>query len=261
MPQPRPRPPFLPLVRFLLLACLLGPAPAALADRLDQILACNAAALGGMATLGGIDTLRFDLDIREPAFAVTGRYVASRDGTMRIDIFADGERVFAEGLEDGRAWQWTPAGLADVRPEGAAALRHGVEAPGRFWTLHQLRRRGLQVEWLEAGPQARSREWQLRLTRADGTQLDYFIDRFSCLPTREITRRALHPDVDPTVVTIETSWHEPFTVDGVVRFRVSEQRNLDSGEWLGTTRIVDVMQGLKLAEGFFAGTQPLHQAE
>jgi len=257
MPQPLSR----SLSHFLLLACLLGPAPAALADRLDQILACNAAALGGMATLGGIDMLRFDLDIREPTFAVTGRYVASRDGTMRIDVFADGERVFAEGLEDGRAWQWTPDGLADARPEGAAALRHGIEAPGRFWTLSQLRRRGVQVEWLEPGPQARSQEWQLRLTRADGSQLDYFIDRFSCLPTREISRRALHPDVDPTVVAIETSWRDPFTVDGVVRFQVSEQYDLDSGEWLGTTRIVDIEQEPELAEGFFAGPQPLHEPE
>ena len=161
---------------------------------------------------------------------------------------------------------WKTAGPGSGRraawpTRGRRAQRHGIEAPGRFWTLSQLRRRGLQVEWLEPGPQAHSREWQLRLTRADGSQLDYFMDRFSCLPTREISRRALHPDVDPTVVAIETSWREPFTVDGVVRFRVSEQRDLDSGEWLGTTRIVDVAQGVELAEGFFAGTQPLHEAE
>jgi hypothetical protein len=257
--MPRPKPSI--SAAAILGVLLLSLSPAALADRLDQILACNAAALGGTATLGGIDTLRFDLDIREPTFAVMGRYVASRDGTMRIDIFADGERVFAEGLQGGTAWQWTPKGLQEVRADGAAALRHGVEAPGRFWTLSQLRQRGLQVEWLDPGPQARSNEWQLQLTRVDGSRLDYFIDRLSCLPTREISRRALHPDVDPTVVTIETSWHEPFTADGVVRFRVSEQRDLDSGEWLGTTRIVDVSQGLELAEGFFKGTQPLHEAE
>lgn len=253
----RPSPP--PLLLLLLLVGLAGPAPTALAGRLDTILACNAAALGGMATLAGVDTLRFDLDIRELEFAVMGRYVASRDGTMRIDIFADGEQVFSEGLSDGRAWQWTPGGLTEAGPEGAAALRHGIEAPGRFWTLGQLRDRGLQVEWLESGPHARSREWQLRLTRADGSQFDYFIDRFSCLPTREVSHRALHPDADPTVIAIETSWREPFTVDGVVRFRVSEQRNLDSGEWLGTTRIVDVTQNLDLAEGYFTGIPQLHE--
>jgi len=249
------------LWRLALLASLLLGAPAALADRQEQILACNAAALGGMATLGGIDTLRFDLDIREPSFAVQGRYVASRDGTMRVDNYANGERVFAEGLEGGEAWQWTPEGRTLAGADGAAALRHGIEAPGRFWTLWELQRRGLQVAWLPAGPQARINEWQFQLTRADGSQYGYFIDRMSCLPTRELSRRALHPDVDPTMVTIETSYDEPFVVDGVVRFRVSEQRDLDSGEWLGTTRIVDVKQGVELADGFFAGSRPLHEPE
>jgi len=249
------------LSRFLLLACLLAVTPAALADRQEQILACNAAALGGMATLGDIETLRFDLDIREPSFAVQGRYVASRNGTMRVDIYAHGERVFAEGLEGGQAWQWTPEGRSAASGDGAATLRHGIEAPGRFWTLWELQQRGLGVEWLKTGPQAKPDEWQLRLTRDDGSQFDYFIDRMSCLPTREVSSRALHPDVDPTVVTIETSYYEPFVVDGVVRFRVSEQRDLDSGEWLGTTRIVDVKQGLELADGFFAGSRPLPDSE
>ncbi|MDT8319293.1 MAG: hypothetical protein RQ826_02065, partial [Xanthomonadales bacterium] len=73
------------------------------------------------------------------------------------------------------------------------------------------------------------------------------------------SHHALHPDADPAVIAIETSWREPFTVDGVVRFRVSEQRNLDSGEWLGTTRIVDVTQNLDLAEGYFTGIPQLHE--
>lgn len=245
-----------PLRMLILAACLISFPHAARADSLEQALACNAAAVGGMPQLSEIDTLRFDLDIREPTFAVQGRYVASRAGKMRVDIYADGERVFAEGLVGDEAWQWTPEGRTVAGPESAATLRHGIEAPGRFWTLRALQRRGLQVELLDPGPQAKAGEWQFRLTRADGSRYDYFIDRLSCLPTREVSRRALHPDVDPTVVTIETAYSEPFKVDGVLRFRVSEQRDLDSGEWLGTTRIVDVTQGLELAASFFAGAQP-----
>jgi hypothetical protein len=63
------------------------------------------------------------------------------------------------------------------------------------------------------------------------------------------------------VLAIETSWREPFTADGVVRFRVSEEYDLDSGAWLGTTRIVDVRQGPDLAEGFFEAPRPLDEAE
>lgn len=221
-------------------------------DALDGILACNAEALGGAEALAAIDTLRIELDIAEPGFEVQGSYVASRDGRMRIDIFADGQRVFAEGLSDGQAWQWTPAdGVTASGAKGAAALRNGIESPGRFWTLAQLRERGMQVTLLEPGPQARAGEWQLQLTRSDGPPLDYFIERSSCLPTREVSRRAFHPDVDPTEVAVETAFSEPFTVNDVVRFRRSEQHNLDSGEWLGTTVVREVEPNVALEEDFF----------
>jgi hypothetical protein len=57
--------------------------------------------------------------------------------------------------------------------------------------------------------------------------------------------------VDPTVVAIETAYKEPFTVDGVVRFRRGESRNLATGEWLGTTEVRSVEQNVILPENFF----------
>jgi len=222
-------------------------------DTLDEILACNAAALGGADALAAVSNLRLELDIAEPGFEVQGTYVASRDGAMRIDIIAGDQRVFAEGLHDGQAWQWTPdTGVTASSAKGAAALRNGIESPGRFWTLAQLRERGLQVELLEPGPDAADGEWQLRLTSDDGPVLDYFLDRKSCLPAREVSRRAFHPDVDPTEVAVETAFSEPVTVNGVVRFRHSEQHNLDNGEWLGTTVVREIEQNVELEDDFFS---------
>jgi len=63
------------------------------------------------------------------------------------------------------------------------------------------------------GPQAPHGERQLRLTRADGSVVDHFLDRDSCLPTREVSRRAFHPNVDATEVLVETVHGEPFAVD------------------------------------------------
>ena len=240
------------LFRMILGFCVAVWGTAAADSALNDILACNAAAVGGEQALERIDNLRIRLEIREPTFEVTGTYIASRDGEMRIDIEAGGERVFAEGLIDGRAWQWTPdAGVDASRPEGAAALRHGIESPGRFWTLGQLQARGLGIKLVEAGPPARDGEWQLRLTRADGSALDYFLDRESCLPTREVTQRAFHPDVDATEVSVETVFSEPEWFDGVLRFRRGESRNLDTGEWLGTTAILDVEHNVPLPDGLF----------
>jgi len=231
---------------LLVLAC------AANADPLDDILHCNAEALGGDDALERIDTLRIELDIEEPGFEVTGTWVGSRDGRMRIDVHADGERVFAEGLDGERAWQWTPGdgvSLSDER--GKAALRHGIEAPGRFYTLRQLRARGARLELLEPGPLAREGEWQIRLARDDGTVIDFFLDRSSCLPTREVSRRAFHPDIDPTEVLIQTVHNEPVEVGGVLRFRLGESSELPTGEWLGTTRVRRVEHNVELTEGFF----------
>ena len=242
------------LIRLILMSTLAGAASASEPASLEGILACHAEAIGGAAALEAVDNLRIRLDIKEPTFEVRGTYVATRDGRMRIDIEAGGERVFAEGLDDGRAWQWTPdSGVTGSRAEGAAALRHGIESPGRFWNLEQLQSRGLGIEMPEAGTQARTGEWQLLLTRNDGSTFDYFLDRETCLPTREVSRRAFHPDVDATEVLIETAFSEPERIEGVLRFRRGESRNLATGEWLGTTVVRSVEHNVKLEGDFFEG--------
>jgi hypothetical protein len=242
--------------RALLALGLLVLTCAANADPLGDILRCNAEALGGDDAFARVDNLRIELDIEEPGFEVTGTWVGSRDGRMRIDVHAGGERVFAEGLDGERAWQWTPGdGVSLSDAQGKAALRHGIEAPGRFYTLQQLRARGARIELLEPGSQARGGEWQIRLAREDGTDIDFFLDRSSCLLTREVSHRAFHPDIDRTEVLIQTVHGEPVEVDGVLRFRLGESSNLATGEWLGTTRVRAVQHNVVLAEAFFEAQQ------
>ena len=240
------------LIHVVLMSCLAAMAGTARAETLEEVLACHAEAIGGAAALAAVGNLRVELDIREPTFEVRGTYVADRRGWMRIDIFAGEQRVFAEGLNEDGAWQWKPeAGVTASNAAGAAALRNGIESPGRFWTLSQLRERGLRIEFVQNGSQAREGEWHLKLTRADDSQLDYFVNRETCLPTREFSRRAFHPDVNPTEVTVETTFSEPYYVDGVLRLRKSESRNLATGEWLGTTAVLSVEHNASLPEGFF----------
>jgi hypothetical protein len=75
---------------------------------------------------------------------------------------------------------------------------------------------------------------------ADGFERDYFIDQSTHRLTRQRDRRAFHPDVDPTPVTVETRFEDPEWVDGVLVFMRQEQANLDTGEWLGTTRVQSI---------------------
>lgn len=218
------------------------------ADSLDDILAANTRAMGGAAAWAAVDSVRFELEIHEPGLEARAVYVAARDGRMRIDVFVGDERVFAEGLSGahGGAWQWSPdAGIQSVGAEGAAALRHGVEGPGRFYTLEGVRARGGVMELVGGDT------WQVRYIPLIGPPVDYYIDRASGLALREVSHRAFHPDIDPTEVPIETVHSEPEWIDGVLRYRRTDQHRADTGAWLGTTVVRSLEHNPELPADFF----------
>lgn len=219
---------------------LFSQAIAAHAEDLDTILALNATAQGS-AGLAKVTSVRHSLSIKEPGFEVAGTYVASRAGFMRIDIRSDGEHVFSEGLDQEDAWAWSPEdGVSTQSEAGAQALLHGIEMPGHFYTLLAVRDRGAKVTLVGALTEGGRSEWQVHVVMADGFERDYFIDQSTHRLTRQRDHRAFHPDVDPTLVTVETRFEDPELVDGVLVFMRQEQTNLDTGEWLGTTRVQSV---------------------
>jgi hypothetical protein len=224
---------------FFAVVLLLFSLPAHAQD-LDAILALNATAQGS-DRLAEVTSVRHRLHIKEPGFEVDGTYVASRAGSMRIDIQSDGQHVFSEGLDAGGAWQWSPeTGVSTQSAAGAAALLHGIEMPGHFYTLQAVRERGAGVTLVGAVTEGERSEWQIHVAMADGFERDYFIDQSTHRLTRQRDRRAFHPDVDPTPVTVETRFEDAERVDGVLVFMRQEQANLDTGEWLGTTRVQSI---------------------
>lgn len=236
---------------FLAFALALLAAPAAAAD-LEAILERHTSAIGGAPALARIISVRVELEIREPGFEVTGTYIATRAGDMRIDIMAGDQRVFAEGLNDGQAWEWTPSvGRVAVGGEAAAALRHGIDLPGRFFTFAEVRERGARVGLVEGAADAP--EWQLRVTLPDGFVKDYWLDRETHLVTRTRDLRAFHPSIDPTEVVIETRHSEPRWTGGVLSHTRIDNVNAVTGEWLGTTRVRSVEYNIGLPAAFFAG--------
>jgi hypothetical protein len=234
------------LIYLLLLSFNVG------AQDLDAILELNAAAHGGADNFKRIENVRFQLTISEPGFEVSGTYVATRHGSMRIDIEADGQRVFSEGLHQGQAWQWKPgSGFEDQDGEAAAALRHGIDSPGRFFTMNQVRERGATITLEGAVPEGDPQQWQLRIVLPDGFSRDYFIDQESGRTVRERDYRAFHPALDATRETVETRFDGELWMDGVLRFTRSENINADTGDWLGTTSVRSVEHNIDIAEGHF----------
>ena len=235
---------------ILFLLCLV---PAiSFAASLEELLARNEAAVGGAENWAKINNVRVQLTIEESNFKVDAIYTATRDGKMRIDIMQDGVKAFSEGLDGAAAWQWTPAnGVTMQNEQSAAALRHGIEFPGRFFTLMDLYRKGTPVT-LEGQVTEESRtQLRVRVTLADGFSKDYFIDETTALVVREHDRRAFHPAADPAAVLIETRKEEPDWHNGVLLYRVSRNINLSTGEWLATTRVHSIEHNIDLPEAYF----------
>jgi hypothetical protein len=164
--------------RALLLICLLQASPNCIAQDLDAILELNTRAHGGSENFSRVENVRYLLTISEPGFEVSGTYVATRQGNMRIDIEADGQKVFSEGLFQGKAWQWTPGdGYEDQDEESAAALAHGIDSPGRFFSMEQAHALGATVTLIGSVTENNAPQWQLRLVLPDGFSRDFFIDQ------------------------------------------------------------------------------------
>lgn len=208
---------------------------------LADLLACNDRAIGGDA-LRGARRVEYDLEIVEPAFTAQGQYVADRAGTVRIDIFVDGERVFSEGWDGSAGWQ-LPRGATDPVPTSEAAatpLRHGLEQPGHLWTLQDMTRNGHTVELVEDVEQSASGTHLVKLMLQDGFETWYRIDPSTCYVIGKRDFRAFHPDVDSEERWIESRFEDFRSEGGVTRARTILNVDLATGDTVGRTRLVSV---------------------
>ena len=220
---------------------LMAAAAVACPAELDAIVARHVAARGGQAAIEAVRTFETTIRIVEPAFEVDGAYIATREGRMRIDILADGRRVFTEALDRGRAWTWNPdGGVREGTPQGAAALRHGIELPFKLFGLHEVRDRGHRLEFVGREEIAGVDYEVLRLTLDDGFETLYYLNAGTGLIDRDRQRRALHVDVDPTPEWIETTYQDYRPVAGVLFPHRQVERQLASGKVLSTVTVREI---------------------
>ena len=239
--------------RFLFTVLFLCVMPwQASAGQLEDLLARNAEAVGGTDNWTLISNVRVQLLIEEPDFSVNAIYVATRQGNMRINIQMDGKTAFSEGLHQGKAWKWTPAGGAEEQDDvSASALRNGIRFPGRFFTLQELHESGTRVTLEGDLFEDDRRQWRVRVTLDDGFSKDYFIDDETAMVAREHDRRAFHPAANPDEIPIETRKEEPAWVANTLYFRVSRNINLATGEWLATTTVKSAERNVEIPENYF----------
>jgi outer membrane lipoprotein-sorting protein len=219
----------------------------------DEVIERHTKAMGGRAAIEAIQSIEFDLHITDPKFEVDGTYFAARPGKMRIDVKAGGEHVFTEAFDGRKGWQWEGKGSAQktATEKATAALRHGVELPGKLFGLHEFKGRGHRIELGERENIDGIQYYVLRLTLNDGYSTTLYVDPKTWLITRRRDVRPLHVDVDPTPTTIEQRSSDFRTISGVQFAFASGETDLQSGKVLETTQVRSVKINPPLASSNF----------
>jgi hypothetical protein len=205
----------------------------------DQVIEQNTKAMGGRAAIEALKSIEVELHIVDPDFEVNGKYRAARPGRMRIDVMAHGKHVYTGAFDGDRGWRWKGKGAAidEESAEATAALRHGVELPGKLVGLHELRQRGHRVDLAGRERIDGTDYYALRITMNDGYTTTLYVDSKNWLITRRRDVRPLHVDIDPTPTTIESRFSDFRKVNGVLFAFASTDTDLATGKVLETTRV------------------------
>jgi hypothetical protein len=205
----------------------------------DEVMDRNTQAMGGRVAIEAVKSIEVDLHIVDPDFEVDGKYRAARPGRMRIDVMASGKTVYTEAFDGDHGWQWKGEGAAtqEESPKATAALRHGVELPGKLVGLHELRQRGHRVDLASRERIDDTDYYALRVTLNDGYTTTLYVDSKNWLITRRRDIRPLHVDIDPTPTTIESHFSDFRRVNGVLFAFASTDTDLATGKVLETTRV------------------------
>jgi outer membrane lipoprotein-sorting protein len=219
---------------------------------LDEIVERNTKAMGGRAAIEAVQSIQIDLHIKDPSFEVDGTYYAARPGKMRIDVSAEGKHVFTEAFDGERAWQWQGKGEQKPATEKAtAALRHGVELPGKLFGVHELRACGHKIKLLGREQIDGIDYYVLQLVLNDGYTVSLYVDPDSWLVTRRRDVRPLHVDVDPAPTTIEQVSSDFRDVNGVKFPFATIEIDLKTGKLLESTTTKNVKINPPLPQMFF----------
>jgi outer membrane lipoprotein-sorting protein len=203
---------------------------------LDEIIERNTDATGGRGAIEAVQSIQIELHIKDPSFEVDGTYYATRPGKMRIDVSAEGKHVFTEAFDGRNGWQWEGKGEQKPATEKAtAALRHGVELPGKLFGLHELRARGHKMKSIGREQIDGVNYYVLQLILNDGAAISLYVDPNGWLVTRRRDVRPLHVDVDPKPTTIEQVSSDFHDVDGVKFPFATAETDLNTGKLLEST--------------------------
>ena len=212
----------------------------------------NTDALGGQSALDSVQTMVKRSLIVEGDYRDIAVFATDRNGRMRVDIFADRERVFAESYDGEDAYQWNPKdGQSAASERGTIALSHTPQLPNHIFRLKDVEANGHSLvivgqESIEGTDYA-----VLKLTLADGFENFLWFDTNSGFVTRVRNQRALHVDIDDEEKVIESRISDFRRVGPIVHPHKVIETDLQTGETLVDITLLAVELNPMLPENYF----------
>ncbi len=222
---------------------------------LDRIIALHTRARGGRAAIESVHAIELTLLIVEPENSVRGVYAAVRDGLMRIDVFAEDERVFSEGLAPEGGWQLARGATvgSDLSSAGRGALQRGLTE--NLFGLHEHQSLGYTLALVGSRHEAGQDYWQISHRAPDGFTKQLFVDSRSYLIARDTETSALHPDMAAATTEQETRYEDFAWADGVLFARRSEKFDLDQNRLIQSVEVTTLRINGDIDSGQFRRPQ------
>jgi len=241
-----------------LLILFWAPVAMANAPTLEQILDANAHASGDKNALATRQTMEMKLIIKEPTFVVTGHYRATRDGRMRIDIYAGTKRVFTEAYDGHRGWQQRgqDTEVTDMSPAGEAAVRRGVV--GNMVLLKDRPKLGYHLSFAGMTGIDGTRYYLVDSVAPDGFAERFYINADTFLIERSRETSALHPDASPTVKQYEKVKEGYTRVQGIMVAARSIKYDLQTGTAVQTADVKECRFNAPFKDSVFQRPPPGH---
>ena len=219
---------------------------------LQKIIEQNSIALGGENSLDAIQSMEKRSNILEGEFDDETIFVVDRFGRMRVDIFAAGERVFAESYDGAKGHQWGPQkGQTPASVKGTVALSHTAQLPNHILRLKDMANSGHDLQYLESET-IDGREYHVvQLVLNDGFKTYLFLDSITGFVTRSRNERALHVDVDDKIRVIEARMSDFRTVGDIVHPFKVEEIDLGTGEKLVDITLRSLTVNNDIPENYF----------
>ncbi len=241
---------------FLVPVLLLVACGDAYDPELARVLKSHTEAVGGAQAIENIHSLQIDLQVEELTFSVNGSYSTTRDGRVRIDIFADRKRVFTEAYDGTAGWQLLKGQsiAEDMSPDGEQAVIHGIH--GHIFGLHELEGLGYELDLAGKKTLDGIEYWVVNSESSTGFLKRYYINAETFLVERTREESALHPDVDPEIKRFETLHSDYLDLSGRMFSFSTRKIDMDSGEVVQSAEVVRLVVNPKIDPTIF--DRPTH---